>query len=517
MASVGPTLKVEGFSQYKEKMNELIQQGKTLDSEMKKVASTWDENTTAQQKAADKAKVLTERIENQKRQVEALRDMAAKAADQYGENSREAQAYKEKLNLAEAALNDLNKELDENQAELKQSAEKTDELGDETQEAGKKSETAGKMIEGLGKAAKTAAAVAAAAFAAVAAASVKLGKAVVSQYADYEQLVGGVETLYKSSSKKVQEYANNAYKTAGMSANQYMETVTSFSASLISSLGGDTEKAAKYADMAITDMSDNANKMGSDIQSIQNAYQGFAKGQYTLLDNLKLGYGGTRTEMERLLADAQAISGIEYNIDSYADVVDAIHVIQTSMGITGTTAKEAEKTISGSINALQASVKNLIAGLGDADGARGLAGGPEVGVGTVGQEDEGVVVANGTHATDEGVEAGCAEGECAQTIGLRGVGKGGEEEGVVGIGGEIVDLAVAACNDGVNSGTRKMEGCSVGISMPGEGDGGDGEVGKGEVGYEVGAGCGMDCVVERKAGTVEHGVGGEVEGHDTRD
>jgi hypothetical protein len=136
---------------------------------------------------------------------------------------------------------------------------------------------------------------------------------------------------------------------------------------LISSLGGNTEKAAKYAEMAITDMSDNANKMGSDIQSIQNAYQGFAKGQYTLLDNLKLGYGGTRTEMERLLADAQAISGIEYNIDSYADVVDAIHVIQTSMGITGTTAKEAEKTISGSINALQASVKNLMAGLGDAD------------------------------------------------------------------------------------------------------------------------------------------------------
>ena len=161
--------------------------------------------------------------------------------------------------------------------------------------------------------------------------------------------------------------------------------------------------------------------------------------------------------------------------------------------------------------------KGVDTGLGDADGTRGLAGGPEVGVGAVGQEDEGVVVANGTHATDEGVEAGCAEGECAQTIGLRGVGKGGEEEGAVGIGGEIVDLAVAACNDGVNSGTRKMEGCSVGISMPGEGDGGDGEVGKGEVGYEVGAGCGMDCVVERKAGTVEHGVGGEVEGHDTRD
>lgn len=163
------------------------------------------------------------------------------------------------------------------------------------------------------------------------------------------------------------EYATDAYKTAGLSANEYMETVTGFSASLISSLGGDTEKAAEYANMAITDMSDNANKMGSDMASIQNAYSGFAKQNYTMLDNLKLGYGGTKEEMQRLLEDAEKLSGVKYDISSYSDIIDAIHVIQTEMDITGTTAKEAEATISGSIGMLKSSFQNLITGLGDAD------------------------------------------------------------------------------------------------------------------------------------------------------
>ena len=151
----------------------------------------------------------------------------------------------------------------------------------------------------------------------------------------------------KTHLRRCKDYANNAFKTAGMSANEYMETVTSFSASLIQSLGGDTEKASEYADRAITDMSDNANKMGSDMTSIQNAYQGFAKQNYTMLDNLKLGYGGTKTEMERLLTDAGKIAGVKFNITSYADVTEAIHVMQENMGIAGTTALEAEKTISG--------------------------------------------------------------------------------------------------------------------------------------------------------------------------
>ncbi len=192
-----------------------------------------------------------------------------------------------------------------------------------------------------------------------------LGKQAVDAYANYEQLVGGVETLFKENASTVIKNASNAYKTAGMSANAYMETVTSFSASLLQSVGGDTVKASEMADMAITDMSDNANKMGTSIEMIQNAYQGFAKQNYTMLDNLKLGYGGTKSEMERLLADAQAISGIQYDISSYADVVDAIHVIQTEMGITGTTAKEASSTIQGSISAMGGAWQNLITGLAD--------------------------------------------------------------------------------------------------------------------------------------------------------
>lgn len=192
-------------------------------------------------------------------------------------------------------------------------------------------------------------------------------KAAVSGFGDYEQLVGGVETLFKDSAGKVQAYADIAYKTAGLSANQYMETVTSFSASLLQSLDGDTKKAAESANLAITDMSDNANKMGTEMESIQNAYQGFAKQNYTMLDNLKLGYGGTKEEMERLLADAEKLSGIKYDISSFDDIVQAIHVVQTEMGITGTTAKEAATTIQGSIASAKGAWENFLVGLAAGD------------------------------------------------------------------------------------------------------------------------------------------------------
>ncbi len=187
-----------------------------------------------------------------------------------------------------------------------------------------------------------------------------IGVAAVKSYADFEQLSGGIETLFKSSSNQMMQYADQAYKTAGLSANQYMETATSFSASLLAGLGGDTKKAAEYANQAIIDMADNANKMGTSMESIQFAYQGFAKQNYTMLDNLKLGYGGTKEEMERLLRDAQKISGIKYNISNFGDITKAIHVIQTQMGITGTTAKEASETISGSLNSTKAAWKNLM-------------------------------------------------------------------------------------------------------------------------------------------------------------
>lgn len=192
-----------------------------------------------------------------------------------------------------------------------------------------------------------------------------LSKKAMDEYANYEQLAGGVETLFKGSSSKVLEYANQAYKTAGMSANEYMETVTGFSASLLQSLGGDTELASEKANQAIIDMSDNANKMGTSMEAIQNAYQGFAKQNYTMLDNLKLGYGGTKEEMQRLLDDASKISGIKYDISSYADVVDAIHVMQESMDIAGTTSKEASTTIQGSIGMMSSAWTNFLTGMAD--------------------------------------------------------------------------------------------------------------------------------------------------------
>lgn len=178
-----------------------------------------------------------------------------------------------------------------------------------------------------------------------------------------QQSIGGIETLFKENAETVIANAEKAYKTAGMSANQYMETVTSFSASLLQSLGGDTAAAAAAADTALIDMADNANKMGTSMEAIQNAYQGFAKQNYTMLDNLKLGYGGTKTEMERLLADAQALSGIEYDIDNLSDVYSAIHVIQEEMGITGATAKEAATTFSGSLASMKAAFSDLLANL----------------------------------------------------------------------------------------------------------------------------------------------------------
>ncbi|WP_270264771.1 hypothetical protein [Lactococcus formosensis] len=238
----------------------------------------------------------------------------------------------------------------------------------------------------------------AAAGSAMVAGAIKFGKAAVSAYADYEQLVGGVETLFGAGGQSVEEYAksvgksvddargdynnlmqaqdlvmknaDNAYKTAGMSANQYMEVATSSAAAMVTSVGGDTVKAAKLTDQAVTDMADNANKMGSNITDIQNAYGGFAKGNFTMLDNLKIGYGGTQEEMKRLLADAEKLPGAmgrKFDISNYADVTEAIHLVQTEMGITGTTAKEAAQTISGSIDSTKAALANLLAGIGKSD------------------------------------------------------------------------------------------------------------------------------------------------------
>lgn len=215
-----------------------------------------------------------------------------------------------------------------------------------------------------------------AAVAAVGTATVAIGKTALDAYSNYEQLVGGIDTLFKASSGKMQQYAANAYQTAGVSANRYMEISTSFAAALISSLGGNTEAAADMANTAITDMSDNANKMGTSLETVQEAYMSLSRGNYEMLDSLKLGYGGTKAELQRLLADAEQFSAAQgkvrdFSVDSYSDIVEAIHIVQDEMGITGTTAEEAATTVEGSVNMAKAAWDNWLAGLGNEDADMG--------------------------------------------------------------------------------------------------------------------------------------------------
>ena len=360
MSDFGLKIGLEGEKEFKNALRDINQSFKVLGSEMKLVSSEFDKQDKTVAAVAARNEVLNKAIDAQKDKIATLESALKNAADSFGENDRRTQNWAVQLNNAKAELNGMEKELDE-------SADSADDLGDELKESGEEAEKSGGKFEKLGGVLKGVGAAMGAVALAAGAAAVKLGKEVIAAYADYEQLVGGVDTLFGDASKTVQNYAASAFKTAGMSANEYMETVTGFSASLIQSLGGDTAKAAQVADMAITDMADNANKMGTDISSIQTAYQGFAKQNYTMLDNLKLGYGGTKSEMERLLADAEKISGIKYDLSSFADLTEAIHVIQTEMGITGTTAKEATETISGSMAGMQSAIGNLMAGLGNAD------------------------------------------------------------------------------------------------------------------------------------------------------
>nr|DAQ69584.1 MAG TPA: tail tape measure protein [Caudoviricetes sp.] len=230
----------------------------------------------------------------------------------------------------------------------------------------------GKIGDGIKNKLGIAAKAGVAAVAAVGTATVAIGKTALDAYSNYEQLVGGIDTLFKASSGKMQQYAANAYQTAGVSANRYMEISTSFAAALISSLGGNTEAAADMANTAITDMSDNANKMGTSLETVQEAYMSLSRGNYEMLDSLKLGYGGTKSELERLLSDAEKFSAAQgkvrdFSVDSYSDIVEAIHIVQDEMGITGTTAEEAATTIEGSVNMAKAAWDNWLAGLGNED------------------------------------------------------------------------------------------------------------------------------------------------------
>lgn len=351
-ANIGPKIGIEGEKQFRSELNSIGQQLRTLNTEMKAVTTAFDANDSSQKKLAAQSDVLTRQLSLQEQQVTDIQKALDYAKANYAENSSEVQRWQQALNNATADLNRTKSGIEAINEEMKNTSVV--------------SQFGGALKSGLAVAAKAAAAATAAAAGAV----IALTKSAVENYGEYEQLVGGVETLFKDSAGTVQEYANNAYKTAGLSANEYMETVTSFSASLLQSMGNDTEAAAEKADRAITDMSDNANKMGTDMQSIQNAYQGFAKQNYTMLDNLKLGYGGTKEEMQRLIDDANALNAAQgnytnYTIESYADIVDAIHTVQTEMGITGTTALEASTTIEGSVSAMKAAWGNFVTGLGN--------------------------------------------------------------------------------------------------------------------------------------------------------
>lgn len=356
--NIGPRIGVDGEREYRNQINQIIQQSKTLESQMKLVASQFTATTSAEEKTAKTAAVLTKQIDTQRERVKLLAEQTGKAAAKYGEADSRTQKWQQALNEAQASLNEMQNKLRDTTSEMR-------DMDDAMADGTKKALSFGDVLKAnlASDAIVSGVKAMASAIKEAGAALIDLGKQSIQGFAEQQQLIGGVDTLFKASSAQVQRYANEAYKTAGLSANQYMETVTSFSASLLQSLGGDTKAAAEKADQAITDMSDNANKMGTDMQSIQNAYQGFAKANYTMLDNLKLGYGGTKEEMQRLLTDAEKLSGVKYDLSSYADIVDAIHVVQTEMGITGTTAAEAATTIEGSANAMKSAWSNLITGM----------------------------------------------------------------------------------------------------------------------------------------------------------
>lgn len=366
-SSFGGTIKLSGESEYRKAINGIISNLKVMGSEMQIVTATYGKNNTSMQALTDKNKVLNKQIETQKEKVDILSEALEKSKKETGENSVTTNKWQIELNKAKADLIKMTNDLENNKKQMQDNTKEVKNLGEAEDETGRKTSLLGDIIKAnlISDAIKNGLSKLVDGIKAMGSALVDVGKQSFNSFADYEQLVGGVETLFKDSSPIVQEYANNAYKTSGLSANAYMETVTSFSASLLQSLDNDTAKAAKVADMAIIDMSDNANKMGTDMSMIQNAYQGFAKQNYTMLDNLKLGYGGTKSEMERLLADASKISGIKYNISNLSDVYNAIHVIQTELDITGTTAKEASTTIQGSMAAAKSAFQNLLVGVAD--------------------------------------------------------------------------------------------------------------------------------------------------------
>ena len=425
MAGFGGAVKLTGESEYRAALARISQNLREVGSQMKVVSSQYAKSDTSQAALTARTEALNNKMAVQKEKLSVLTSQYRAMTAQYTANNTKHQALiasydaeKQKLAQIEAALgktspeyqaqakvvanlardvdkssaavnangiamsrmrtqmNNAQADINKTDAEIKslspdmgKAGNAASELGEETAKSGRQAQEASggytvfKNV--LANLASSAIGAAVSGLKNLGAAVLNVGKQAIVAYSQNEQLVGGVQTLFKDSAGIVQDYANNAYKAAGMSANEYMNTVTSFSASLIQSLGGDTKAAAELGNTAVQDMSDNANKMGTDIGSIQQTYQSLARGNYVMLDNLKLGYGGTKAEMERLMADAEKITGEHYTVGDFGDTVKAIHAVQTQMGITGTTAKEASTTIEGSMNAMKASWQNLLAGMSD--------------------------------------------------------------------------------------------------------------------------------------------------------
>lgn len=346
---------VEGAAEYRQQLTNITKQAKALSSEMKAVTSAFTENTTAEEKNRTTNQLLTKQIEVQKQKVELIEEQWKRATAAMGENSDAALDLKNDLNRANAELNEMNKALQNTNKTLPAGFDDIKRGGMGFRDA---ADGAGSFTSSLQNMAKVVAA------SAVFKAVVDGVKQIVNAFAEYEQVSGGVEALFGAEAAAIiEQNAFKAYKTAGVSANKYLEQVTSFSAALLKSVEGDTVRAAFIADQAIRDMADNSNRFGTDLSSIQAAYAGFSRQQFQLLDNLKLGYAGTKEGMEQLLAEAERLTGKEFDISNLADIYEAIHVIQESMGVTGTTAEEAEDTIIGSAAAMRAAWSNLLVGI----------------------------------------------------------------------------------------------------------------------------------------------------------
>ena len=415
MAGFGGSVKLTGESEYRKALSQITQSLRVVSSEMKSVSSAYSTNDADTKALANQSKQLSTALNQQKTALQSLKTQLTSMEAEYKKTETTHKALvaeydKEKAKLAEIgktlgtssteyknqqkvvadlesevqkssktldaqtkAMNNMRIQTANAETTVNNTAKALDSLGKETEDASdaaKKAEDGFTVFKGvLANLASQAISKAIEGVKRLGTAVVEVGKSAVQSQADYEQLTGGVETLFKNSAKEVMKYADVAYKTAGLSANEYMETVTSFSASLLQGLGGDTAKAAKIADMAIIDMSDNANKMGTSMEMIQNAYQGFAKQNFTMLDNLKLGYGGTQAEMARLINETgvmgSAFKATAENVKNvpFDKMIEAIHKVQQNMGITGTTALEASETISGSVASMKSAWQNLLTGI----------------------------------------------------------------------------------------------------------------------------------------------------------